>query len=75
MEQKKIALNNYLNVPGGSIQMIGNNFTIITFNGPDFKTQKWALFSLNQLSIDFSTDTHSKYFFLIKSLYFILPTL
>ena len=57
MEQKEILLKKQFNVPGGGIYIKGNNFTIITFHGNNFKAQKWALFSLNEPSLDFSTDT------------------
>lgn len=56
MEQKEILIKKRYNVPGGNIRIEGNNFTIITFHGNNFKAQKWALFSLNEPSLDISTD-------------------
>ena len=44
------------NVNGGSIQLKGNNFTLITFHGNNFKAKKWAVFSLNEPSMDFASQ-------------------
>jgi hypothetical protein len=45
-------------VNGGSIQLKGNNFTLITFHGNNFKANRWAVFSLNEPSLEFATQTH-----------------
>ncbi len=60
MEQKEALAKKYFDVPNGTISLSGNNFTIITFHGNNFKTQKWALFSLNEPSLDFSTEISLK---------------
>lgn len=45
---------------GGNIQFKGNNFTLITFHGQNFKAKKWAVFSLNEPSLDFAGQTFFK---------------
>ena len=49
-----------LNCNGGNIQLKGNNFTLITFHGTNFKAKKWAVFSLNGPSMDFSSENYYK---------------
>ncbi len=48
------------NVNGGNIQFKGNNFTLITFHGQNFKAKKWAVFSLNEPSLDFAAQSFFK---------------
>lgn len=43
---------------GGNINLKGNNFTLITFHGNSFKAIKWAVFSLNEPSMDFASQSH-----------------
>jgi hypothetical protein len=47
-------------VNGGSIQLKGNNFTLITFHGNNFKAKQWAVFSLNEPSLDFACQQYIK---------------
>ncbi len=56
IDQKDKVLRNHFNISGGNIYIKGNNFTIITFHSTNFRAQKWALFSLNEPSLEFSTD-------------------
>ena len=42
------------------MQLKGNNFTLICFHGNSFKAMKWALFSLNEPSMDFASQTYTK---------------
>ena len=48
------------NVSGGNIQLRGNNFTLITFHGQNFRAKKWAVFSLNEPSLDFAAQSFVK---------------
>lgn len=48
------------NVNGGNMQLKGNNFTLINFHGNSFKAIKWAVFSLNEPSMDFASQTYYK---------------
>lgn len=45
---------------GGNIQLKGNNLTLITFHGNSFSAIKWAVFSLNEPSLDFASQTYQK---------------
>lgn len=42
------------------MQLKGNNFTLICFHGNSFKAIKWAVFSLNEPSMDFASQTYFK---------------
>lgn len=60
MEKKEPKVKKNFNVTGGNIQLKGNNFTLITFHGNSFKAIKWAVFSLNEPSMDFGSQTCDK---------------
>jgi len=59
-EKLEPALKKNIGVNGGNIQLKGNNLTLITFHGSNFKAKKWAVFSLNEPSLDFATQTGIK---------------
>jgi hypothetical protein len=58
IEKKEALIEKSFNVNGGNIQLKGNNFTLITFHGNSFKAIKWAVFSLNEPSMDFAAQSH-----------------
>jgi hypothetical protein len=58
MEKKETVVKKMFNANGGNIQLKGNNFTLITFHGTSFKANKWAVFSLNEPSMDFASQSH-----------------
>ena len=60
VEKKEEDLKKLFNVSGGNIQFKGNNFTLITFHGHNFKAKKWAVFSLNEPSLDFAAQSFFK---------------
>ncbi len=60
IEKKETLVKKNFNVNGGCIQLKGNNFTLITFHGNNFKAKKWAVFSLNEPSMDFASQTYFK---------------
>jgi hypothetical protein len=60
IEKKETNVKKNFNVNGGNIQLKGNNFTLITFHGNSFKAIKWAVFSLNEPSLDFASQTSNK---------------
>ena len=53
-------LKRNFSVNGGNINLKGNNLTLITFNGSNFKAKNWALFSLNQPYLEFAGQTFVK---------------
>ncbi len=60
IDKKETLVKKNFNVNGGNVQLKGNNFTLITFHGNNFKAKKWALFSLNGPSMEFSSETYFK---------------
>ncbi len=60
MEKLVTDMKKTFNVNGGNIQFKGNNFTLITFHGQNFKAKKWAVFSLNEPSLDFAAQSFCK---------------
>jgi hypothetical protein len=58
IEKKETAIEKSFNANGGNIQLKGNNLTLITFHGNSFKAIKWAVFSLNEPSMDFAAQSH-----------------
>jgi hypothetical protein len=60
LPKRVVSANVAANVSGGNIQLRGNNFTLITFHGQNFKAKKWAVFSLNEPSLDFAAQSFVK---------------
>ena len=50
-EKKNFSVN------GGNIHFEGQNLTVITFHGNNFKAKRWAVFSLNRPSLEFAAQT------------------
>ena len=46
----------HIGMNGGEIILQGQNLTLAVFHGLNFKSRQWALFSLNQIQINFVTD-------------------
>ena len=57
VEKIETTIKKTFNVNGGNIQFKGNNLTLITFNGQNFKAKKWCVFSLNEPSLDFAAQS------------------
>lgn len=60
VEKLETHIKKNFNVNGGNIQLKGNNLTFITFHGQNFKAKKWAVFSLNEPSLDFAAQSFFK---------------
>ena len=60
VEKLETHIKKNFNVNGGNINFKGNNFTFIAFHGQNFKAKKWAVFSLNEPSLDFAAQSYIK---------------
>ena len=41
---------------GGKISLNGNNLTLATFHGINFRSKSWALFTMDEPSISFDSE-------------------
>lgn len=57
VEKKETLVKKSFNANGGNIHLKGNNFTLITFHGNTFKAMKWAVFSMNEPSMEFASQS------------------